>query len=117
MDIADIAQVVHEAVRAIQRVTDDPQPSPAWDDADPWQHQAAIDGVRHALGGQTPEQSHETWCADKAAAGWVWGPVKDAEATPKTHPCLIPYGQLDAAQKAKDAALVALVGILATVNG
>ncbi|MFV3090160.1 RyR domain-containing protein [Pseudomonas sp. GW6] len=48
----------------------------------------------------TPEQSHESWLADKLAKGWVHGEVKDIEA--KTHPCCRPYAELPESQKVKD---------------
>lgn len=48
----------------------------------------------------TPENSHESWLAQKTAEGWKYGEVKDAEK--KEHPCYIPYAELPAAQKAKD---------------
>jgi len=59
------------------------------------------------LEGATAEELHESWCAFKRADGWVYGEVKDGDA--KTHPQLIPYDQLDAGQKLKDAALRAVV--------
>ncbi|MFG9301272.1 RyR domain-containing protein [Pseudomonas aeruginosa] len=48
----------------------------------------------------TPEQSHESWLADKLANGWTYGEVKDMEA--KTHPCCVPYAELPESQKVKD---------------
>lgn len=48
----------------------------------------------------TPEQSHESWLADKLAKGWGYGEVKDVEA--KTHPCCRPYAELPESQKVKD---------------
>jgi len=105
-----IAQVCHEANRALQLIGDDAQPSPAWDEAPQWQRDSAIAGVEAALDGTTPEQQHNTWCNDRLAAGWTHGPVKDAEA--KTHPCLVPYHELPAIQQAKDHVFVAIVGAL-----
>lgn len=61
----DIARVAHEANRAVQYVTDDPAPSPAWDEAPRWQRDSAIDGVCRALNGETPEELHESWCEFK----------------------------------------------------
>lgn len=46
---------------------------------------------------------HESWMRDKLAAGWVYGPEKRPDATPPTHPCLVPYAELPEAQRAKDA--------------
>lgn len=106
----DIARVCHEANRAWQQVTGDPAPSPPWDDAPEWQRDSAIAGVRHAQNGATAEQLHDAWCDYKRAGGWVFGETKDADA--KTHPCLVPYGELPPDQHRKDALFAAIVGAL-----
>lgn len=111
MRIAEIAQVCHEANRAVQAITGDPSPSPAWDGAPEWQRESAVEGVRQALDGATPEQLHESWCGHKRADGWTYGEVKDAGA--KTHPCLVPYAELPAEQRAKDSLFHAIVAALA----
>lgn len=91
---ADIARVCHDANRAPQLATGDPAPSPPWDDAPQWQRDSAIDGVRQARAGATPEELHQAWCDFKTRDGWTYGPVKDAET--KTHPCPVPYAELPA---------------------
>lgn len=58
----------------------------------------------------TPEQSHESWLAQKETDGWVYGEVKDLEN--KTHPCILPYDQLPAEQKTKDYLFKAVVTLL-----
>lgn len=96
-----IAQVAHEINRAYcASLGDDTQP--AWNDAPEWQKASALVGVDMHLANPdaTPEQSHESWLAQKLADGWEYGEVKDAEA--KTHPCIKPYAELPAEQKAKD---------------
>jgi hypothetical protein len=109
--ITSIASVTHEANRAYCHTLNDFSQL-AWSDAPAWQRDSAIAGVKSVLDGsaKTPEEQHETWCAFKVADGWTYGAVKDATA--KTHPCLVPYAQLPAAQKYKDilfrAAAVAL---------
>ena len=43
---------------------------------------------------------HERWWAQKRTAGYVLGPVKsDIE---KTHPCMVPWGELSEAEREKD---------------
>lgn len=48
----------------------------------------------------TAEENHENWMRYRQAEGWVYGPVKDPEA--KTHPDLVPYGDLSEIERAKD---------------
>jgi hypothetical protein len=106
----EIARLCHATNRALQIITGDPAPSPEWDAAPSWQRLSAIEGVRHAVAGQSPEQLHESWCAAKVADGWRFGAVKDADA--KTHPCLVAYADLPAEQKAKDAVFHVIVTAL-----
>jgi len=82
-----------------------------WDDATPWQRQSCVKGVHGVLAGNTPEQSHASWLAEKQRTGWVYGLVKDPEA--KTHPCMVSYDQLTPEQRAKDALFVAVVRAVA----
>lgn len=43
---------------------------------------------------------HELWAAQRAAEGWVYGPERDQVR--KTHPGLVPFDQLDDAEKHYD---------------
>lgn len=109
-----LAHIAHEANRAYCRsIGDDSQP--AWDDAPDWQRDSAIKGIEGALGGNTPEQSHESWMAEKVATGWRYGPVKDPET--KEHPCMVPYAELPESQRAKDHLYIAVVKAAASVLG
>jgi len=53
---------------------------------------------------------HEEWMARRKAAGWRYGPEKDERL--KTHPCLVPYSELDARQRQKDVLFLAIVSAL-----
>lgn len=101
MIVTLIAMAAHEANRAYCVALGD-LTQLLWDDAPAWQKDSAIAGVNMHLANPdaTPEDSHASWLADKVAAGWVYGPVKDAEK--KEHPCCVPYAELPEAQKAKD---------------
>jgi hypothetical protein len=101
MKVIVIAQIAH-AINAAYCLSLGDATQVAWEDAPEWQQQSAIAGVEMHLAnpGATPEQSHESWLADKIARGWVYGEVKDAEA--KTHPCCRPYAELPPDQKSKD---------------
>lgn len=104
------ARAAHEANRAYCIAIGDTS-QPSWDDAPEWQRTSALNGVRGVLDGNTPEQSHESWLAEKAATGWRYGPVKDPDR--KEHPCFVPYAELPPAQQAKDAVYVAVVRAMA----
>lgn len=97
--IAQMACLAHEANRLLCEAQGDSSQVP-YSMAPAWQRDSAVQGVRTALAGASPQQQHESWCADKTAQGWVYGQVKDPDA--KTHPCLVPYGDLPAGQRAKD---------------
>lgn len=108
-NVEQIAELCHEVNTAYCRlIGDDSQPT--WDDAPDWQRTSAINGVEGALSGNTPEQSHESWMAEKIGDGWVYGAVKDPEA--KTHPCILPYADLPADQKVKDDLYLSVVRAL-----
>lgn len=107
-----IASVCHEANRAwCEANGDDSQV--IWDVAPDWQRESALAGVDVALAGGGPEVLHNSWCEQKRRDGWVYGEVKDADATPPTHPCLVEYDALPDEQKAKDALFGAIVRALA----
>lgn len=81
---------------------------PTWESAPEWQKASARAGVRAALDpAQTPEKSHESWMAQKAAEGWTWGPKKDPDL--KTHPCMVSYDQLPESQRLKDTLFLTVV--------
>lgn len=101
------ARVCHEANRAIQLSTGDPNPSPKWDKAPRETKASAVDGVIKAINGQTPEELHESWCDFKVKEGWKFGNEKDFEK--KTHPCLISYKDLPEEQKLKDFVFIEIV--------
>ncbi len=106
MKNSEIAYICHEANRAYCVTQGDLSQVP-WTQAPQWQRDSAELGVSVARNGATPEQLHESWLAQKATDGWVYGPVKDAEK--KTHPCCVPYDQLPESQQRKDALFRAVV--------
>lgn len=96
--IAMTAQAINAAY--CRAMGDDSQVD--WDDAPEYQKNSVLAGVDMHLANPeaTPENSHESWLAQKVAEGWTYGEEKDAEA--KTHPCILPYDELPEFQKAKD---------------
>lgn len=111
MKVEQIAEVCHETNRAYCAVLGDNSQAP-WAHAPEWQRISAVNGVRFHMENPDsgPSHSHESWLAEKAADGWKYGPVKDAEK--KEHPCFVPYEELPAAQKAKDALFIGVVRAL-----
>lgn len=100
------ARAAHEANRAYCLALGDTS-QPSWEEAPGWQRSSAINGVSGVFAGNGPEQSHESWLAEKASGGWKYGDVKDPEK--KEHPCFVPYAELPASQKAKDHVFVSVV--------
>lgn len=100
-DVEKIAKVAHEVNRAYCMSLGDGSQA-HWEDAPEWQKTSAINGVKHHLENPetTPEGSHNKWLEEKAATGWKYGAVKDAEK--KEHPCFLPYSELKESDKAKD---------------
>lgn len=111
MKVLVIAKVAH-AINAAFCLSLGDESQPTWDDAPEWQQKSAIAGVEMHLANPdaTPEQSHESWLAQKVADGWVYGEVKDAEK--KIHPCCRPYDELPPEQKSKDYLFRAVVHAL-----
>lgn len=99
--IHDIASICHEANRAFCATHGDVSHKTWWE-APQWQRTSSILGVSKIAAGEVtrPEQSHESWAAQKVAEGWVYGPTKDEVA--KTHPCLVPFTALPPHQQMKD---------------
>jgi hypothetical protein len=112
MTIEDIARICHEANESLC-VTQQDFSQPSWDEAPDWQKSSAINGVKFHLDNPnaTPENSHESWLAQKQAEGWKYGPVKNPET--KEHPCFVPYAELPANQQAKDYLFRGIVHALA----
>ncbi len=115
MDTVQIAGACHKANRLYcESIGDFTQP--LWAYAPIWQRESAIAGVENCLNADnwSPEQSHESWLAQKEADGWIYGEAKDPER--KEHPCMVPYDQLPAEQKVKDIIFVTIARTLFAVE-
>ena len=111
MNKEDIAKVCHEANRAYcQTIGDNSQQ--AWELAPQWQRDSATNGVAftEANPDAPPSASHDSWLEEKRATGWKYGPIKNPET--KEHPCFVPYEQLPAEQRVKDALFQAIARAL-----
>jgi hypothetical protein len=114
MRIEACARAAHEVNRAYCAATGDTT-QPSWEDAPEWQKSSARNGVKGALAGNTPEQSHEAWLEEKKAAGWQFGLTKDPAK--REHPCFIPYADLPKEQRAKDILFTGTVRLVAASLG
>ena len=112
MSVVDVAQICHEANKALCEAQGDGSQLP-WDQAPEWQQESAIKGVGFTLANPNAPASanHESWLAEKEADGWKYGEVKDPEK--KEHPCFVPYEELPDEQKAKDYLFKSIVNGLA----
>lgn len=101
LGISDVAKVCHEANRAWCETNGDISQK-RWEDAEQWQRDSAVAGVKFALANpEAPDSAqHDAWSADKIKDGWRYGEVKDAVA--KTHPCLVAFERLPPMQQFKD---------------
>lgn len=113
LTVEEIAKVAHEVNRAYCLSLGDAS-QPEWTAAPDWQRTSAIKGVEFHIANphSKPSDSHESWLSEKRAAGWKYGPVKNAET--KEHPCFLPYGELPPEQKAKDYLFLAVAKTLAS---
>lgn len=116
MDIEQIARVCHAANAEYCVSLGDNSQKP-WDNAEQWQRDSAIAGVKYALANRnaSPSAQHEAWLADKKRDGWKYGPVKDPAA--KTHPCFVPYAELPVEQRVKDYIFQAIVKAFIAAQG
>lgn len=113
--VESIARVCHEVNRAYCTALND-SPQLSWEDAPEETRESARTGVRAHLAtpGISPAKSHALWCAEREKHGWTWGLKKNEEK--KKHPCLVPFDQLPAPQRAKDYMFAAVVRTLAGIQ-
>jgi len=106
-----IAKACHEANRIWCQANDDDSQK-HWDEAEQWQRDSAINGVKFRLNNPDAgnDAQHNSWMKEKVDAGWMYGTIKDAEA--KTHPCIVPFNELPEFQRKKDALFCAIVDSL-----
>lgn len=110
LDIQTTAKICHEANRVYCKLIGDDSQLP-WNEAPEWQRQSAINGVIfHVTNPNAGDDgSHNAWMEDKLLKGWVYGPLKDPEASPPTHPCLVSFEELPSDQQFKDTLFRTLV--------
>jgi hypothetical protein len=113
INVTKIARLCHEANKAYcEMLGDNSQFS--WELAPKWQKESAIHGVMFHVANPDAgdDASHTNWMAEKREEGWTFGLVKNAAA--KTHPCMVPFGELDPKQQYKDKLFRTIVHALNT---
>lgn len=109
--IVTIAAMCHQANKLWCEVNSDFSQKD-WGDAEQWQRDSAINGVKFRLENPDAPSSamHDNWSKEKLANGWVYGETKNIEK--KTHPCLVPFEELPEFQQKKDKLFCAIVDAL-----
>lgn len=109
--VTRIAQVMHEGMRAWQKANGQAA-SPAWGRAPKWMKVSSIEAVQWRLDNPNASISaqHDRWAEHKKADGWKHGKTKSG--VKKTHPMLVPYGDLPEVERRKDALVNAVIDAL-----
>lgn len=97
-----IAVIAHGANLGYTHLIGDPWVDLAWVALPSWHRRAIIDGVRMVRAGLSPRELHGNWFGYYTRMGWVYGPVKNPDGRPPTHPCLRPWDVLPPEMRAKD---------------
>lgn len=107
----EIAQVVHEAMRAFKISLGQDAPED-WQHCPQWMRDSSVAAVQYRKDNPDAPHSaqHDQWMDDKLAHGWTFGEVRDDDA--KKHPLLIPYEQLPVIERRKDALVSAVIRAL-----
>ena len=107
-----VALVMHESVRAWQKANGQPI-APTWGRAPKWMKASSVEAVKWRLINPNASISaqHDRWMDEKKKDGWKFGRTKSG--VKKTHPMLVPYGDLPEVERRKDALVNAVVDALA----
>jgi hypothetical protein len=107
----DMAAIMAHEANRVWCILNGDDSQPEWDDAPAWQMCSAIQGVKFHIANPDAgdSASHDSWMKQKIADGWVYGDVKRPDATPPTHPCIVPFGDLPSEQQTKDALFRSIV--------
>jgi hypothetical protein len=117
MKVLAIAMLCHAANAAYCSSIGDTSQVP-WEQAPDWQKESAVEGVEFCLANPDAPASakHDSWMAEKVAAGWVYGKKKDPEASPPTHPCIVAFDKLPTEQQFKDVLFKSIVAACASTG-
>ena len=107
------ARIAHDANRRWCEALGDHSQVP-WEEAQQWQRDSVIEGVKNALAGATPREMHESWLRWKVSDGWTFGETKDPAR--KKHPCMVDYDALPPEQRVKDSLFIVVVKAVMSVQ-
>ena len=111
VQIETVAELAHEIIRALAHETDGTV-MPPWSEAPEWMQKSSLEMVTAMYKDPSLPASHfhDVWMKQRTDAGWKWGPVRNEET--KENPAMVPYTDLPPHQRAKDAALKAMVATI-----
>ena len=98
--IEQAAQILHNWNRAYCTTIGNPPDQP-WEQISDHDRENRQKAIRFLLQHPqaSPEDVHHEWARDRTEQGWTLGAVRNEDL--KTHPNLVPYGELPAAQRTK----------------
>jgi hypothetical protein len=103
------AVFVYEAARLQAAACNAPVVPPPWSEREQDfkdQFYDIIDKMCGPTRFTSPEEAHDSWWRQYEEMGWVYGPVRDP--VKKTHPDMVPFGELGWEERIKDAVFIAL---------
>jgi len=96
-----LAEACHEATKVIsEQILSEEKKE--WKLIDSATKARLINAVRRAIDDKVtdPAIAHANWVTDMEKDGWQFGDEFSEEN--KTHPCMVPYGELEVGQQTKD---------------
>ena len=116
IDIETIARICHEAMSALVAEMEG-EPHPRWESLKGSDNEWMIEDTKKNVIARINNPmslmslTHEAWKENRIDNGWVWGETKCS--IKKTHPCLVPYGELPDSEILKDQVFTAIVDRIA----
>lgn len=106
------AAFVYEGARLQAIAVDAPIVPEPWEDREQAFKDQFLEVIEMMCGPHrktSPEELHDDWVKAYEAMGWRYGANRDRDA--KTHPDMVPFGELEQREQDKDAVFVALCEI------
>ena len=95
----DLARICHEAHLALRIGLNSSADDMHFDALPQERKDVVISQVRLIRAGKSPDEVHQAWVDHQLEHGWRWGISRNL--IQKTHPNLVPYGDLPVEEKAK----------------